>query len=950
MAHAPESSRSPPTTIPTTTDGHSGRRRPNSLSPGSGPRCLNFDLSPTSSEESVEQPRRATFKEVLLSGAASPVAVSGNGHQEVAAAPAASLQGRTNDTILVRVGAAGPAAVQGQLRAQGDGDRAWEVQRKRWWWRKERRAGAMASQGSINAGGVRAVGGQQLKDLLKKKAAGRCFKCLARDHRVSKCRDPPTCLLCEQPGHKARWCTDVVACGRLPPAQRLSFPSGHPQHNRQPPASRLTFPPDHPLANRRPVHTRITFPAPPPSAAAPSASGSAPPVAAAVPVRAMEVEIPGAPQFRPKWVTALASSTPAMAVSERRFEVHAVILLLHGPRFELSVQQVTEAISAQFELPENEFEVSKFTNGGDFLAYFTDPNFRNLAIRQELLLAGRATLRFRPWSRLVGGEAIMMRYHVRVCIEGIPKHGWQPANASTLFNNSSFIDSIDEAPPGSDKESACYRLWLWSADPNSIGLAGELTLEERPRSASPGLNFSELGVSQSRPRREGPVNGFKYPVIIHIDRVIDYGEHGHGGGGIRARIPSSESGGDGTHRYSFDWFLLHEDGSYVPPRRLSAHSRLGARVRDRSPPGGGAGSSHHHGGGGRRRHGEFHRQQHRPSDGEASGEWRQRQHLVSTVHVPAPLGFNGEPSDELTEPALSVEAGDGGDRISHGVASPTGGKSPTASLAEGTGAPSLSELAGSAHHDLAFGQKEALVAVLSENAGMDGSHPHVSALPPDSLHPAVGAASTDALLSPDDVGVTEELTEDAATVEMASSTVGPLGLGPDEETSHDQGLLADAIPPILLGRPDGPARESTDFTSQGIISTAPLFSDTLAVAVPPPLIPSVPATPVRRRRAKAAPASYRRTSDRLAIKSMAALSTIERARRILRKKWGLHEEDAEEVGATEEEMLQRFLALFKDPVSALEIDAVRALLGSIRGTAGRHRSLATRPAARRAAA
>jgi hypothetical protein len=76
---------------------------------------------------------------------------------------------------------------------------------------------------------------------------------------------------------------------------------------------------------------------------------------------------------------------------------------------------------------------------------------------------------------------------------------------------------------------------------------------------------------------------------------------------------------------------------------------------------------------------------------------------------------------------------------------------------------------------------------------------------------------------------------------------------------------------------------------------------------------------------------------------MAALGTIERARRVLRKKWGLMEEE-------EEGMLQRFLALFKDPVSAPEIEAVRALLGSIRGAAVRRPSMVTRSAARRAAA
>lgn len=36
--------------------------------------------------------------------------------------------------------------------------------------------------------------------------AGRCFRCLGRDHRAAKCRDPVRCAICLRTGHKAKQC------------------------------------------------------------------------------------------------------------------------------------------------------------------------------------------------------------------------------------------------------------------------------------------------------------------------------------------------------------------------------------------------------------------------------------------------------------------------------------------------------------------------------------------------------------------------------------------------------------------------------------------------------------------------------------------------------------------------------------------------------------------------
>jgi hypothetical protein len=56
---------------------------------------------------------------------------------------------------------------------------------------------------------------------------GRCFKCLARDHRAASCRDPVRCLRCRRSGHRAAQCRATESrqfCAPPPPPPPPSPP------------------------------------------------------------------------------------------------------------------------------------------------------------------------------------------------------------------------------------------------------------------------------------------------------------------------------------------------------------------------------------------------------------------------------------------------------------------------------------------------------------------------------------------------------------------------------------------------------------------------------------------------------------------------------------------------------------------------------------------------------
>lgn len=51
---------------------------------------------------------------------------------------------------------------------------------------------------------------------------------------------------------------------------------------------------------------------------------------------------------------------------------------------------------------------------------------------------------------------------------------------------------------------------------------GSLALEERPRTASPHMDFPDLSIHESLLVVEGLTNLLSYPILIHLGKVWDY--------------------------------------------------------------------------------------------------------------------------------------------------------------------------------------------------------------------------------------------------------------------------------------------------------------------------------------------------------------------------------------------------------------------------------------------
>lgn len=214
----------------------------------------------------------------------------------------------------------------------------WKEVKAKYRWRRDRPPKKLARPRSIEGGNENPRKSEYFRERFKRHTFGRCFKCLARDHKVADCRDLPKCLLCFHSGHKAKYCR---ATTRATSHQKTpSFPHGvsirklGAEQNQTKSAQRKSE------------------------------------------KEAMEDPIPGAPHLRPERVEARIRRTNAMEAEERDMTVRALLAVAADANAVLSCQAVEEALRQQFGLEQEHLEVTLFGKA-TFLIRFGSPQKRS---------------------------------------------------------------------------------------------------------------------------------------------------------------------------------------------------------------------------------------------------------------------------------------------------------------------------------------------------------------------------------------------------------------------------------------------------------------------------------------------------------------------------------------------------------------------------------------------
>jgi hypothetical protein len=307
-------------------------------------------------------------------------------------------------------------------------------------------------------------------DAFRQRAEGRCFRCLARDHRIADCRDPFKCLRCFGVGHRARHCHSVSP----PLTSATSSATAHPA---SPPSTTL-------LPHRLALHDRGK---------------------------------PGLASNRADRVEAVAEYSTNMLGAENDLHARGIIAIkiCEDP----SRDAVGEAFGRWLGVPRRDVEVDLYPNKG-FLVLPPSPSVRDHALSANTgFTVGQAKLLLLPWTRFAGAEAIKLPFKVRLCIEGVPHHARRPSTIRQLLPQDALFECIDYNPRNGN-EAHCCCVTVWSRNPDNITKEVTLCLEELPGCPAEAWHFADI--SDGRRPRAGPVQLLAYDATIHIGQVVDF--------------------------------------------------------------------------------------------------------------------------------------------------------------------------------------------------------------------------------------------------------------------------------------------------------------------------------------------------------------------------------------------------------------------------------------------
>lgn len=194
---------------------------------------------------------------------------------------------------------------------------------------------------------------------------------------------------------------------------------------------------------------------------------------------------------------------------------------------------------------------------------------------------------------------------------------------------------------------------MWMDNVEKLRTRGFLRLEEPREMGSPDMHYPELGMLEEMPDRWDQVGLLGTPVLIHLDRVVDFTDpppssssHGSSDSGISG-LPSDElTVPSWPVKWGYRWYIAYEDGDFPPTtHRGSAHSRLRFPRGGAGGAGGGASSGYRrrqYGNGGHGGPSRPARDQEASSGGPTAGQgarggYDRRRHHGTARDAPPPL-------------------------------------------------------------------------------------------------------------------------------------------------------------------------------------------------------------------------------------------------------------------------------------------------------------------------
>ncbi|WVZ48763.1 hypothetical protein U9M48_000177 [Paspalum notatum var. saurae] len=294
--------------------------------------------------------------------------------------------------------------------------------------------------------------------LVHSSTQGRCFKCLASDHRSSTCRNSVRCFGCRRYGHRLRDCK-------------------HPCGDRVAPASSAT-------------NQHVVQPA------------------------SVTMVVLGDPCTRLDENSCVVPTSFDIEREAKEWESTALIPWAFSLPQGAGAREIELTILNELRLKLGEVAVSVHSPEA-FLIKFENKKHCEAAYRRRRIERNGVVLCLRHYRSLEHALGARFFFRVRICLEEVPRHAWIPDVVERLLGRSCSVQYIEtDLLHPTDTRSIC--LWAWSQNPSKIPKKIWLTFTNRAM----GDASASWQVTEEYPEKWQ--FGARFQVLVHLDSMEDY--------------------------------------------------------------------------------------------------------------------------------------------------------------------------------------------------------------------------------------------------------------------------------------------------------------------------------------------------------------------------------------------------------------------------------------------
>jgi hypothetical protein len=141
-------------------------------------------------------------------------------------------------------------------------------------------------------------------------------------------------------------------------------------------------------------------------------------------------------------------------------------------------EEVAEIIGHHFGMTRYEFHIFR-SNHEPFIVLFSERAARDMVFARGRVSDGPVDLRFLPWEVAHFGERVIIPYHVKLTIEGLPHHAWFQGIVDRVVGDEAIIHHVEQATRRKE-DLRFFVCWAFCQNPSRIPQSVFLTLTDRP--------------------------------------------------------------------------------------------------------------------------------------------------------------------------------------------------------------------------------------------------------------------------------------------------------------------------------------------------------------------------------------------------------------------------------------------------------------------------------------